>query len=311
VRARPLALLRQLFTHKLEPGDQIDLDGPEEESGRIGYTVTGKDGAVKSCGVTTDFITAAPWRSDGSITFPFERGDLEVLTNLAHVCDDLRLNVIVVSDRARFSVDGHVRDSARHLCVVGATLNAALREFLSLVPGSADSFRKTFARAAEAGVMVEPGWYWGQPDALDLVQIGRVLDYESICGPRGTVWHGNEAVPVADMYYLGPQVKMGDATPTPPIPYKPAKLQHPWRSTNRCDTISAEQWNELCPVGTPVRYWPISKVDECFDTVTRSEAWELGHGEPVVKLAHWTGGIALSHLQKLAHIVVTDGDSND
>jgi hypothetical protein len=60
--------------------------------------------------------------------------------------------------------------------------------------------------------------------------------------------------------------------------------------------LTASQWNELYPVGTDVRYWPIRDEPECRDSTTRSEAWELGHGEPVVKIKGQAGGVLLSHL---------------
>lgn len=63
--------------------------------------------------------------------------------------------------------------------------------------------------------------------------------------------------------------------------------------------LSAAQWNETYPAGTPVRYWPIlPPVDGCppVETVTRSEAWELGDGSPVVLVKGRTGGVHLSHL---------------
>lgn len=64
--------------------------------------------------------------------------------------------------------------------------------------------------------------------------------------------------------------------------------------------LSAAEWNAAHPVGTAVRYWPIlPPVDFAppVDTVTRSEAWELGDGTPVVLLAGKSGGVSLSHLE--------------
>jgi len=48
---KTMRILEQIF-HRCEPGDTIHLDGPEERSGRIGFTLTGPDGEVKTCGVT-------------------------------------------------------------------------------------------------------------------------------------------------------------------------------------------------------------------------------------------------------------------
>jgi hypothetical protein len=56
---KPINVLRQLFGHDLvtgEPGDTIVLDGPEEPSGRIGFTLMDKDGKIKRCGMTPGTI---------------------------------------------------------------------------------------------------------------------------------------------------------------------------------------------------------------------------------------------------------------
>lgn len=64
--------------------------------------------------------------------------------------------------------------------------------------------------------------------------------------------------------------------------------------------MNAEQWNREYPPGTPVRYWPLKNGRDFIDTRTRSEAWELGHGETVVKLDGRTGGVCLSHIEVLS-----------
>jgi hypothetical protein len=46
-----------------------------------------------------------------------------------------------------------------------------------------------------------------------------------------------------------------------------------------------------------VRYFPIRGLREYRDSATRSEAWTLGHGEPVVLIEGQTGGVALWALQ--------------
>lgn len=64
--------------------------------------------------------------------------------------------------------------------------------------------------------------------------------------------------------------------------------------------MTADEWNAAHPVGTPVRYWPVLPPHpgiEPLDTVTRSEAWTLGHGEPVASVKGRTGGVLLSHLE--------------
>lgn len=51
--------------------------------------------------------------------------------------------------------------------------------------------------------------------------------------------------------------------------------------------------------GMRVRYWPIAGKPEYVDTVTRSDPWQLGHGEWVVLVEGRAGGVALSHLMIL------------
>lgn len=63
--------------------------------------------------------------------------------------------------------------------------------------------------------------------------------------------------------------------------------------------ITADAWNALCPEGTAVRYWPVRGSDEYLDTKTRSRAWELGHGAPVVSIEGVTGGVLIEHLSVL------------
>lgn len=54
-------------------------------------------------------------------------------------------------------------------------------------------------------------------------------------------------------------------------------------------------WNATVPEGTAVRYYPISGEDSFVETVTRSEAWMLGSGEPVVLIKGRTGGVSILH----------------
>lgn len=55
--------------------------------------------------------------------------------------------------------------------------------------------------------------------------------------------------------------------------------------------LTAEQWNAKYPPGTPVRYTNGLGVSRM--TATRSKAWNLGHGEPVVMIDGASGGYAL------------------
>ncbi|OMI34469.1 hypothetical protein [Streptomyces sparsogenes] len=65
--------------------------------------------------------------------------------------------------------------------------------------------------------------------------------------------------------------------------------------------MNAEQFNARYPVGTPVMAYPGARPEKFpnekrLQTRTRSVAWTLGHGEPVVMVDGYTGGIALSHV---------------
>ena len=62
-------------------------------------------------------------------------------------------------------------------------------------------------------------------------------------------------------------------------------------------TLRQVEWfNEVCPVGTPVRYWPGERKGDGIESVTRSTAWMLGGHTPVVMVEGHAGGIALSHV---------------
>ncbi|MFJ9771167.1 hypothetical protein ACIRVF_07980 [Kitasatospora sp. NPDC101157] len=67
--------------------------------------------------------------------------------------------------------------------------------------------------------------------------------------------------------------------------------------------LTAEQWNDRYPIGTPVTAYPGVRpehraVELCtvLTTRTRSRAWNLGHGEPVVAVEGYAGGISLEHV---------------
>ncbi len=60
--------------------------------------------------------------------------------------------------------------------------------------------------------------------------------------------------------------------------------------------LSAEEWNELYPVGVPVRYWPVLGDELYRDTITRGQAWTLGDGHSVVTIQGQPGGVSLRHL---------------
>jgi hypothetical protein len=68
-------------------------------------------------------------------------------------------------------------------------------------------------------------------------------------------------------------------------------------------TMTADQFNALYPVGTPVVAYPLTRPEdnqpeffEKLDTKTRKPAWTLGHGAAVVSVDGYAGGIALTHI---------------
>jgi hypothetical protein len=80
--------------------------------------------------------------------------------------------------------------------------------------------------------------------------------------------------------------------------------------------LTADQFNDRYPIGTPVIAYPgirpeYAKTigsDSCprLETRTRSHAWNLGHGEPVVLVDDYAGGISLEHID----VVGQPGDVN-
>jgi len=68
--------------------------------------------------------------------------------------------------------------------------------------------------------------------------------------------------------------------------------------------MQAEEWNELYPVGTRVRYYPVADEPGYVDTHTRSVAWTLGSGHVVVKVDGQTGGVSVEHLVVAGPIVI-------
>ncbi|MFI0897716.1 hypothetical protein [Streptomyces sp. NPDC020983] len=58
----------------------------------------------------------------------------------------------------------------------------------------------------------------------------------------------------------------------------------------------ADRWNARYPVGTPVTAYPLTRADEPLRTRTRTPAWRLGHGDSVVSVDGYAGGIHLTHV---------------
>lgn len=58
---------------------------------------------------------------------------------------------------------------------------------------------------------------------------------------------------------------------------------------------TSETWNDNYPVGTEVIL--TNDFGEDIETQTRSIAWDLGHGEPVVSVKGKSGGYALERIR--------------
>lgn len=68
------------------------------------------------------------------------------------------------------------------------------------------------------------------------------------------------------------------------------QMQQSWK---RCVAF-----NDANPVGTPVKYHPVIGSDEGVqETRTRSEAWTLSNGEPLVMVEGQTGGVSLDAVE--------------
>lgn len=72
---------------------------------------------------------------------------------------------------------------------------------------------------------------------------------------------------------------------------------------------AAIAWNNAYPVGTWVVFWPGTRIGPGRLGKTRSEAWVLTSGDPVVMVTGATGGIALSHVE--AETFTDDVDMSD
>lgn len=60
---------------------------------------------------------------------------------------------------------------------------------------------------------------------------------------------------------------------------------------------TAALFNSFYPPGTRVRYYPSASDSERFvEGPLVSEAWELGHGDVIVKLEGISGGVSIRHL---------------
>lgn len=78
------------------------------------------------------------------------------------------------------------------------------------------------------------------------------------------------------------------------------KALHGVTGSARAGRASAEEWNARCKPGQPV----VVKRDDgsLWYTKTRSEAWNLGDGRPVVMLEKKSGGYDLLRVTAIEHI---------
>lgn len=86
------------------------------------------------------------------------------------------------------------------------------------------------------------------------------------------------------------------------------------RRSGLCGGMTAPMWNEACPIGTAVRYWPIWPPIPSVppvDTRTRSEAWALGDGTVVVLIEGKSGGVGLTHVERLPSDSARGDDENN
>jgi hypothetical protein len=58
-----------------------------------------------------------------------------------------------------------------------------------------------------------------------------------------------------------------------------------------------EEFNRRNPVGTRVRYYPVADESCCVETETRSAAWVLASGHPVVQVQGVSGCVSLDHVR--------------
>ena len=62
--------------------------------------------------------------------------------------------------------------------------------------------------------------------------------------------------------------------------------------------MSAAIFNSNNKIGDKFKYQSVFGITPIIDVVMRSEAWDLGHGETVVKVTGVTGGVCVGHLTK-------------
>lgn len=60
--------------------------------------------------------------------------------------------------------------------------------------------------------------------------------------------------------------------------------------------LTAEEFSERYPVGSPCRYYPVAGDSTHKITKIRTPAWVLGHGATVVSVEGVRGGVDINHL---------------
>jgi hypothetical protein len=63
--------------------------------------------------------------------------------------------------------------------------------------------------------------------------------------------------------------------------------------------MTAQQFNEKYPIGTPFTYFSIKGMPSTAkDVETTSDAWEIGGGDAIVKVSGVSGGVSVEHLEE-------------
>lgn len=75
--------------------------------------------------------------------------------------------------------------------------------------------------------------------------------------------------------------------------------------------MTADEWNARYLIGTPVVAYPLTRPEDGIPSYfeqlvsrTRTPAWTLGHGEPVVSVVGYAGGICLTHVDVITEAVM-------
>jgi len=73
-----------------------------------------------------------------------------------------------------------------------------------------------------------------------------------------------------------------------------------------------QKWaNEELPIGTKVWYYPVKGKMERSEHEIRSEPWQLGHGDWVVKISNKAGGVSVDHLVRIPETALSNKEGRD